>query len=627
MDQQRDKDKAKKHDKAVLAERTTAMRDTIREDMEQYHTSKQSVRASDMYYPYDLQWAQTMSYFVHPCLLNNYPHAIGLARMLYALNLGLTQFDMAAPLPSAADYPAMNQPQWNPYVPSSVRNPYPIRCVTQDPQRSTHAEFELARNQVADGESDPMVVTVDGEDSGLDCSHRVLRAYLNRNAVLIENRDDIMEDVGGASPRPSPPPVPLLDPSVSLMQYTMEYETEQVQRAIPLTIAEAWNEIQAALGPAPVFPSDMPLPINVDWVRRANEFGRYFLIVFRPWTSRRPEERGGADSWGEFVHFLRFLSSNASSEPLHMSLSFLAAHPLNVVAVCRPDLMILEDHVQVEGDDGNAVEMQMEEDENEIKLEETHADLESSMMEEESAKLGGYAFLDDDAVNSRASPLSTHNISDSIPAENMKNLERMASTLGITLPSGYKSILCQWNLIQECLKLSGAPPHCLASLCYQAQWSRNMLVESFVHLPWLLQRDVADRLCDPAKAFSIASHALDRLYGVCRPHCIQRPMTEDGVLDVDLILEEHDSLVASAALYLQCTAHSNEKIETSIFGIKTSDSNEWYCPSHIDDGLFMMFSQFLPFIPVTFGAVMIHPFNSHNNKKRISFYFHPPEKH
>eukprot|EP00291_Cryptomonas_curvata_P010447 CAMPEP_0172200980 /NCGR_PEP_ID=MMETSP1050-20130122/29689_1 /TAXON_ID=233186 /ORGANISM="Cryptomonas curvata, Strain CCAP979/52" /LENGTH=133 /DNA_ID=CAMNT_0012878463 /DNA_START=58 /DNA_END=455 /DNA_ORIENTATION=- len=132
-----------------------------------------------------------MEHFVHPCLLNNYPHAIGLSRMLYAENMGQNQFDMAAPLPSAVDYLAMNQPEWNPYVPSSVRNPYPIRCVATEPHQSTHAEFELAANQVVTAESDPMVF--DAEHNGLDYSHCALRAYLNQSAASTENRDD-MED-------------------------------------------------------------------------------------------------------------------------------------------------------------------------------------------------------------------------------------------------------------------------------------------------------------------------------------------------------------------------------------------------------------------------------------------------
>ena len=166
----------------------------------------------------------------------------------------------------------------------------------------------------------------------------------------------------------------------------------------------------------------------------------------------------------------------------------------------------------------------------------------------------------------------------------MANLERVASTLQITLPSGYKSILRQLKMIQVCLILSGAPPQCLEHLCYQDQWSRNMLVESFVHLPWILQRDVAERLADPTKVFSTASHNLDRIYGVCRPHGEQRPMTKDGVLDADLILKEHDALVASAALYLQCTARSNEEIERRIFGVKISDTEEWYESSHRYNG-------------------------------------------
>jgi hypothetical protein len=189
MSEKQNKEAAKKFDAASMAEVRTALLDTIREDMERHHGAQQSVRPSDLYRPYNLDWAQTMEHFVHPCLLNHYPHAIGLSRMLYALNLGQNQFDMTAPLPSAADYPAMDQPRWNPYVPSSMRNPYPVRCVTQDPPQSTHAEFELARNQVLDTQSDLDPMDMDGEHGGLDCSHPVLQAYLDRNAVSAENRD------------------------------------------------------------------------------------------------------------------------------------------------------------------------------------------------------------------------------------------------------------------------------------------------------------------------------------------------------------------------------------------------------------------------------------------------------
>ena len=460
-DQQKKKDRAKKQDAAVAAERTTTMRDSIRDDMERYHASKQSVRGSDVYFPYDLAWAHSMEHFVHPCLLNNYPHAIGLSRMLHALNLGQNQFDMAAPLPSAADYPAMNQAQWNPYVPSSVRNPYPVRCVTPEPHQSTHAEFELAANQVVTAELDPMVL--DGEH-GL-----------------------------------------------------------------------------------------------------ASEFARYFLTVFRPWTRSRPPEdsegRDGADPWGELVHFLRFLSNNAASDALHGSLAFLGAHPLKVSVIGCSDRMILE----VEGD-ASAPEIHAEENKDDSEME----------LDKTGTPPNRYSMADDD----NNSPLSTSGVSDPLPPDSMVTLEHMTSTLGITLPAGCKSIHRQWNLIQECLKLSGAPPQCLEHLCYQAQGSRNMLVESFVHLPWLFQREVAERLDDPTQAFSTAAHALDRLYGVCRPRGVQRPMTADGVLDVDLILETHDALIARAALYLQCTARSNQEIETSIFLVKTSDSLEWYAPSH-----------------------------------------------
>ena len=554
--QQKKKDRARKQDAAVAAERTTTVRDSIRDDMERYHASKQSVRGSDLYFPYDLAWAHTMEHFVHPCLLNNYQHAIGLSQMLHALNMGQNQFDMAAPLPSAADYPAMNQAQWNPYVPSSVRNPFPIRCVTEQPHQSTHAEFDLAANQVVTAELDPMVL-LDGEQGGLDYSHSTLRAYLNRNAAVSAENRDAMEEAGG--------PAPWSDPAMSLMEYTMDFTSQRVVRAIPLTISEAWSEIQSALGPAPAFPSDMPSAITVDWVRLASEFARYFLTVFRPWTRSHPpgdsEERDGADPWGELVHFLRFLSNNAASDALHGSLAFLAAHPLKVSAIGCSDRMILE----VEGDASAP----------EIHAEENKADSEMEL-DETATPPNRYSTADEDEDDS---PLTSSAVSDPVPPDSMVRLERMTSTLGITLPAGCKSRHRQWNLIQECLKLSGAPPQCLEALCYQAQGSRNMLVESFVHLPWLFQREVAQRLDDPTQAFSTAAHALDRLYGVCRPRGVQRPMTADGVLDVDLILETHDALIARAALYLQSTARSNQEIETSIFLVKTSESREWYAPS------------------------------------------------
>jgi hypothetical protein len=58
----------------------------------------------------------------------------------------------------------------------------------------------------------------------------------------------------------------------------------------------------------------------------------------------------------------------------------------------------------------------------------------------------------------------------------------------------------------------------------------------------------------------------------------------DGVLDVDLIVKEHDSLVASAALYLHCTARTNEEIETNIFQVQASDSLERCEPLPTHDG-------------------------------------------
>ena len=350
---------------------------------------------------------------------------------------------------------------------------------------------------------------------------------------------------------------------MSLIEYTMDFTSQRVVRAAPLTISEAWREIQSALGPAPAFPSDMPPAITVDWVQLASEFSRYFLTVFRPWTSRPPEdseERDGPDPWGELVHFLRFLSNNAASDALHGSLAFLAAHPLKVSAIGCSDRMMLE----VEGD-ASAPEIHAEENKDEIELDKT------------GTPPNRYSMADDDDNDS---PLTTCGVSDPVPPDNTVKLEHMTLTLGITLPSGYKSMLRQWNLIRECLKLSGAPPQFLEHLCYQAQGSRNMLVESFVHLPWLFQREVAERLDDPTKAFSTASLALDRLYGVCRPQGVLRPMTADGVLDVDLVLETHDALIASAVLYLQFTARSNQEIETSIFLVKTSEGLEWYNPSH-----------------------------------------------
>jgi hypothetical protein len=312
----------------------------------------------------------------------------------------------------------------------------------------------------------------------------------------------------------------------------------------------------------------MPSQITVGWVQRAREFGRYFLLVFRPWTSRPPAEPGGADPWGELIHFFRFLSSSGSCETLQVSLSFLAAHPLNAPAVSCPDLMILENDIE---EHGNAAE---------------------------EPGISNFDISNFDMVDADVPPTpppDPHHISNpsSIPIrpdpDKMASLEGVASTLGVSLPSGYGSILRQLKLIRACLTLSGAPPQCLEHLCYQDQWSRNMLVESFVHLPWILQRDVAERLADPTIAFSTVSHSLDRMYGVCRPQGVQRPMTGDGVLDVDLILEEHDVWIASAALYLQCTARSNEDIEKRIFGVKKSDTDEWYEYFLRDNGAFMRY--------------------------------------
>jgi len=366
---------------------------------------------------------------------------------------------------------------------------------------------------------------------------------------------------------------------MSLIEYTMEYEAQQVRRAVPLTISEAWDQIQMALGPAPVFPSDMPSRMTVDWVRRAGKFGRYFLTVFRPWTGHRPEKQGGTDPWGELVHFVRFLSGCASSEALRASLCFLSTHPLNVLPVCCPELIVLEDRAEehdVHAEQGH--DETIESGERSAKLG-TYGMMEPD--DADHAELGTFAMTEDNVQDAKPSPSIP---SDPIPPNTMPHLQRVVSTLGITLPSGYKAIHSQLGLLQECLKLSGAPPQCLEHLCHQAQWSRNMLVQSFVHLPWLFQRDVVARLSDPMKGFAVAAHALDQLYGVSRPGGVQQPMTVDGVLDVDLIVKEHDSLVASAAVYLHCTARTNEEIETNIFQVEASDKLEWCEPLPTHDG-------------------------------------------
>ncbi len=178
-----------------------------------------------------------------------------------------------------------------------------------------------------------------------------------------------------------------------------------------------------------------------------------------------PAQAGGIDPWGEFIHFLRFLSSSGSCETLQDSLSFLAAHPLNVPAVSRQDLMILENGIEEHWSVA-------EEDNNNIEREEIHG-------------MGDFSMIDKDALDVPTPPSIPHNISNS-SSNPVANLQCVAATLGITLPSGYNSILCQLKLIQECLTLSGAPAQCLEHLCYQDTWSRNMLVQSFVHLPWLL---------------------------------------------------------------------------------------------------------------------------------------------
>ena len=565
----------------IVLKRNKDTAERLMDDITKYNEHRKSIRADEVFWPFDLPWAQTMGHFPHPCLLIHHVHGLGLAQMLHAQNLGHCQFDIFRPLPSAKKYPAMNAAAWKPYKPFAPRNPYPVSCSADARPRSTHTEFTAS--------------CTDG--------HAVVRKSTFVSQVLAA-----YEFRGG-------PPGDSVMESMSLMQYIMRYETVELAgaadgdtvpfdqrhpdgfmaafhaqslRAVPLTVQAAWTLVETSLGPAPGFPPETP-SVTEDWVRGACEFAKYFLAVFRPW---REPAIDSADAWAELVCFLRFITNAGSREELNASLAFLADHPLEYAPFkTMQDDETREDDVELMCSDSEEEDADSESDK---KL--AVKGLRPFSMDSDSDDGGKIGATDEGKETEKGieGAKSDHNDAErAIPnvskqrTRMKRSLEAVVAGLGVQLPAAFASMQETADVIEAVLKLTNAPERCLTLLCHQARWSRTMLVDSFVHLPRVLQREVARRLHDSEVPFETGAHVLNRLYGVR----VELDLLLTGSDPMDLtafhsimdsedqacnqILAQHDKLVAVAAIYLQLTACTNAALEETVFRIDNDRKRQW----------------------------------------------------
>jgi hypothetical protein len=416
----------------------------------------------------------------------------------------------------------------------------------------------------------------------------------------------------------------------------------QSLRAVPLTVQAAWTLVETSLGPAPCFPPEIS-SVTGDWIRGACEFGKYFLAVFRPW---REQAIDSDDAWAELVCFLRFVANAGSREEFHASLAFLADHPLKYAPFkIVPDDGIAEEmdvpcseseeEADPESDDktaatglrpftmdsdsddadedagketakgsqgakrdGNDAQQAMRKDSKQstrIKrgLDNTapkgltpfFIDPDSDDADEDAGKE-----TTKDSQGAKSDKNDAGQAMPKVPKQRMRikrSLEAVITSLGVRLPAAFASMQETMALIDAVLKLTNAPECCLTRLLHQAQWSRTMLVDSFVHLPRILQREVARRLHDSNMPFETDSHVFNRLYGVRVELDVllngSDPMdlgalhsimdTEDQVCNQ--ILAQHDNIVAVAAIYLQLTACTNAALEEKVFKIDYDRKVQW----------------------------------------------------
>jgi len=550
----------------IALSRNRDIAEWLMDDITKYNEHRKSIRADDMFWPYDLPWAQTMGHFAHPCLLMHHVHGLGLAQMLHAQNLGHCQFDIFTPLPSAKKYPAMKAGTWKPYKQFAPRNPYPVSCAALARPQSTHSEFAAVSSRT---DARP------GVAGTATFVSQVLAAYEFRG-------------VAPADPR-------TMD-SISLFQYIMRYETVdligsagdtipfdqghpdrfvatfcvQSLRSVPLTVQAAWALVETSLGPAPCFPPEIS-SVTEDWVRGACDFGKYFLAVFRPWHQQPIDP---TDPWGELVCFLRFIGNTSSYQELKASLAFLAAHPLKYspFQVIPEEVGPAEDQMDVSSDS----------DDDEPEPESKQAGIKPFVFMDPDHEEENITTIRDAGKKTEATPRASDQ-----KMRIRRSLEDVAARLGVSLPAGFVLMRETMALINEVLKLMKAPEGCLAQLMHQAQWSRTMLVDSFVHLPRILQREVAKRLHDPDTPFETGCHALNKAYGVRVELDLllngSDPMdlgalnslmdTEDEVCNQ--ILAQHDRIVSVAAIYLHLTACTNSALEERVFRIESDRKVMW----------------------------------------------------
>ena len=71
--------------KIIVLRRNKDIAEWLMDDITKYNQHRKSIRPDEVFWPYDLPWAQTMGHFPHPCLLIHHVHGLGLAQMVHAL--------------------------------------------------------------------------------------------------------------------------------------------------------------------------------------------------------------------------------------------------------------------------------------------------------------------------------------------------------------------------------------------------------------------------------------------------------------------------------------------------------------------------------------------------------------
>jgi len=254
-----------------------------------------------------------MEHFVHPCLLNHHIRAWGLARMLHAMNSDKGRFPIYTPLPSAEEYPAMNQTHWEEYVQKKECNPYPIRSIIDSPPITWN---DFIASQSRNHNVLPMQIDRHADQGAQTSAESMLEDYAFRLGVGASDLSTMCLFQYLMEYETIPPPNPLnaCDDESAPMDFHHhhpQFVTKmQRHRKVSLSVKEAYRFIIEILGPIPEFPPRTQPSSNV-WINIANKFGKFYLTAFHP-TSLHSCHDNVNDPWGDFNDFVLFLSNSQS---------------------------------------------------------------------------------------------------------------------------------------------------------------------------------------------------------------------------------------------------------------------------------------------------------------------------